>query len=237
MSQRKDIIQCALVIHQDKRMVGIITAGISTGAFAFVLIAVNPAAVHAFIQQLNVRFTKGCQSAADNLHGFVKRNGCMFTGYKRRIDIIHMQFLYAKHFAAKTDIAVHFRKGIMNRFDQLVINSCRNIVLRQMGFHGGGIMSGFCIEQFFFQIGSKNGSHGVFILVKGTVVGLENFAAKISVRTFKERNKTSVGDADFIALTICDTFKPDIRIVEHIKNGLRGAVQVHSQGHEGLFLF
>ena len=71
-----------LVIHQDKRMVGIITAGISTGAFAFVLIAVNPAAVHAFIQQLNVRFTKGCQSAADNLHGFVKRNGCMFTGYK-----------------------------------------------------------------------------------------------------------------------------------------------------------
>ena len=56
----------------------------------------------------------------------------------------------AEHFTAKTDIAVHFRKGIMNRFDQLVINSCRNIVLRQMCFHGGGIMSGFCIEQFFF---------------------------------------------------------------------------------------
>lgn len=99
-------------------------------------------------------------------------------------------------------------------------------------------MSGFCIEQFFFQIGSKNGSHGVFILVKGTVVGLENFAAKIPVRTFKERNGNVPWEMPIsLPLTICDTFKSDIRIVEHIKNGLRGAVQVHSQGHEGLLLF
>ena len=98
-------------------------------------------------------------------------------------------------------------------------------------------MSGFCIEQFFFQIGSKNGSYGVFILVKGTVVGLENFAAKIPVRTFKERNKTSVRYADFIALTLRDSTLPQICSVEHINNALRGAVQVHSQGHESLFLF
>ena len=60
-------------------MMGIIAAGVSTGSFAFVLIAVDPATVHTFIQQSDIRFAQGSQTSADNGHCLIKRNIGMLT--------------------------------------------------------------------------------------------------------------------------------------------------------------
>lgn len=145
MCQRKHAVQCARIIEQDIRMLAQ-TGRICAGAFADVLININPAIVKAFLENRTIVITHTSEGVIYGLFGFFIRNIDIHIADNRRVQIIHVQFIDTKQLAAQIDIAIHRRHVFVYRRNQIGVYFGRHIVSVQRCLQRRIILAGIGIE-------------------------------------------------------------------------------------------
>ncbi|MNI63165.1 hypothetical protein D3C73_1185170 [compost metagenome] len=90
MRQREHAVQVVVMVQQHIRVGAVSSPAVSSGAFIFVLIDINPAVVVAFLQHFEVVFAKRLQTFLSDFFGFLKRNIELVFIHQRREQIVHM---------------------------------------------------------------------------------------------------------------------------------------------------
>ncbi len=117
MGQGKHVIKGLVIIQKHKRRTRIGTPGIGSGGLALIFQHVDPTALHALSQNLDIILAERCQSGRNRLFGFPERYFNVNALDDRSIDIVHMQVIISQRLFAQTHIAVHQRIMIMNGFN------------------------------------------------------------------------------------------------------------------------
>ena len=110
----------------------------------------------------------------------------------------------------------------MHSLNQVVIYALRDISVSQIHSSWAVILSHFCIKAVIFQLGNICGCKCVAPLLVGIVYTMESLLSEALVLACKEINKVTMCNLYLVALHVSDIREPDICIVKHRENVVRG---------------
>ena len=136
-----DVVKAALEVEEHNGIHALTTCGISTGALTWGFVHVNPTALKALLDQVNVLLTHRCQRLNNKVASLLVSELHINVINKRSVDVPEVQLIQAHDTLAQVNILVERWEVLVNGIDEVVVNLNRNLVLCKSGLKGACIFS------------------------------------------------------------------------------------------------
>ena len=234
--ERELAVERAGVVQQDERM-DKCAGGVRAGALADVFIDVDPAVREALIQKIAILFAQAGQRLGDGLFGLFIRDIDVYIGQKRGIDVVKMQLVQTHQPLAQAHVAVHFVKIVMDSFDQIGIDTDRNLGRVEGGLLRRGVIASLREELQLLDLCAEHGGEGVFIVLIDAVIGVVGVLAEGTVRRFQAGHIGALRDLMGVPLSVQRVREFHVGVGEQGEHAVRRARHLARGSQQLFFLF
>ena len=127
MSQCKYTVQIVGIVQKHIRMSAVSAPGIRTASLVLILIYIYPAALHASLKCVDILIAHRLKCLCHKLFRLIIGVGGLYIVHNRCKQIIHVQMLHTKKLLPKRHVPVQSRQMCVNRLNQIVIDTLRDI--------------------------------------------------------------------------------------------------------------
>ena len=199
---REDVV---LVVHEDVRGKAVGAGGEGAGAFVLVLVAVAPAlGAKAGGESGGVLGAERGEGLEDGVDGLVEGGVDFQLGDHGGVGVVLVNFVELEDAAAELEITEEGRKVCADGADEIVIDGRRDIVAKEGGVAGGGIMAGARGEDIAANGVGEGGGEGVGVVAKLGVELVEGGLAQGGVALDHEGAEGALGEGALDAFLIGD---------------------------------
>ena len=148
-----------------------------------------------------------------------------------------MQLVQTHQLLAQAHVAVHFVKIVMDSFDQIGIDTDRNLGRVKGGLLCRGVIAGLCEELQLLDLRAEHGSEGVFVVLIDAVIGVIGVFAEGTVRRFQAGHIGALRDLMGVPLRVQRVREFHIGVGEQGEHAVRRARHLARGGQQFFFFF
>ena len=197
---------------------------VSTGAFTFIFVNINPTFAKTFFQGSDVFFTKRLQSINNFFASFVKvASKAIACVGKGNINIVGVQFFKTKHIFFQLHVFVQGCKVVVNSLNQTIVEGSGNIVCCKRSGQGIRIFVGSSVEVSTTAATSQSACQGVTVFMVSTHQTLEGVFTQFSIRTGHIQKVVAFADSCFVAFSVSNFRELHISAYQRAERSCSGA--------------